>query len=114
MFKKNAATLVRKHCVLIRVIVTVLFFACPAMGIAETIDGNGDFDALLIEILDVLESSVLTFAAVGSIIVYGCGLAFFPNNHDTFQRGARIILGLIIAAKGAGFVTSALGLSFLI
>ncbi len=102
-----------RHCRVSFIIIVVLAFA-PELCFADTIDGSGDFDDLLIEILEILEGSVLTAALIISVIGFGMSIAMFPNNRETIERGARIVLGLMIAAKGAGFIAGALGLSCLI
>jgi len=86
----------------------------PELCCAETLDGGGDFDALLLAVLDLLNGSILTAALVFSIVGFGISIALFPHNRETIEKGARVVLGLIIAAKGAGFVANALGLSWLI
>ena len=86
----------------------------PELCLAETLDGGGEFDALLLEILDLLNDSILTAALVFAVVGFGISMALFPQNRETIERGARVVIGLIIAAKGSGFVADALGLSFLI
>ena len=110
---KTLLTFLVRNCPFSFIILVVLAFA-PGLCFAETIDGSGPFDDLLIEILEVLEGTVLTAALIISIVGFGVSLALFPNNRETIERGARIVLGLMIAAKGAGFIAGALGLSFLI
>jgi len=110
---KSLLTFVVKKCLIIFIILVVLSFV-PEFCFADTIDGSGPFDDLLIEILEILEGPVLTAALIISVIGFGISIAMFPNNRETIERGARIVLGLMIAAKGAGFIANALGLACLI
>ncbi len=91
-----------------------LYVLFPVLSWAETIDGGGEFDSLLLAILDLLNGPILTSALVISVVGFGITIALFPSNRETIERGARVVLGLLIAAKGAGFVANALGLSCLI
>lgn len=102
-----------KNSVYLIVFLIALYILFPAFCWAETLDG-GEFDALLLAVLDVLNGSILTAALVFSVVGFGISIALFPHNRETIEKGARIVLGLIIAAKGAGFVANALGLSWLI
>lgn len=86
----------------------------PAICLAETLDGSHEFDALLIAIIDVLNGPILTTALVFSIVGWGISLALFEQRRELMEKGGRVVTGLIIAAKGAGFVANALDLSFLI
>jgi type IV secretory pathway VirB2 component (pilin) len=103
----------KKH--LYIVIVLVAFYAMhPAICLADKIDGNHAFDPLLIAILDVLQGSILTAVLIVSVVAWGISLALFEQRRELLEKGGRIVIGLIIAAKGAGFVADALNLSFLI
>ena len=110
---KSLLTFLARHCRFSFIILVVVAFA-PEFCFADTIDGSGPMDDLLIEIIGILEGSVLTAALIISVVFFGVSIALFPNNRETIERGARIVLGLMIAAKGAGFISGALGLSFII
>lgn len=86
----------------------------PALCLAETLDGSHEFDALLIAIIDVLNGPILTTALIFSVVGWGISLALFEQRRELLEKGGRVVIGLIIAAKGAGFVAEALDLSFLI
>jgi type IV secretory pathway VirB2 component (pilin) len=86
----------------------------PALCLADKIDGGGEFDALLIAIIDLLNGPILTTALVFSIVGWGISLALFEQRRELLEKGGRIVIGLIIAAKGAGFVAGVLDLSFLV
>lgn len=105
--------MVKKHLsiVLEQVALCLVF---PAICLAETLDGDGKFDALLIAIIDVLNGPILTTALIFSVVGWGISLALFEQRRELLEKGGRVVIGLIIAAKGAGFVADALDLSFLI
>jgi len=103
-----------KNAVCLIVLLVTIYVLLPVICWAETLDGSGEFDSLFLAILDLLNGPILTAALVFSVVGFGISIALFPHNRETIEKGARIVLGLIIAAKGAGFVAGALGLSFLI
>ena len=110
---KSLLTFVVKNRRIFFIVLVALSFV-PELCFADTIAGPGDFDDLLIEIIEILEGSVLTAVLIISVVGFGISIAMFPNNRETIERGARIVLGLMIAAKGTGFIANALGLACLI
>ena len=102
-----------KTCRFSFIILVVLAFT-PGLCFADTIDGSGPFDDLFIEILEILEGSVLTAALIFSVVGFGISLALFPHDRETIKRATVIVVGLMIAVKGAGFIAGVFGLSFLI
>ena len=114
MSRMKIGSIVTQNLAFAILMLMVLFLAFPELCFAGKIDGGKSFDDLLIAILEILEGSVLTATLVFSVVGFGISIALFPHNRETVERAARIVLGLIIAAKGAGVVSSALGLSFLI